>query len=424
MMQDNLKHIRLELTGFITELLWLDYARGLSLQCIALALIVVSPVCGQESREELEREFLKVHDTWASWEDKISSIRVAGFEFFGVCDEATIETSSEFVRKMVESSLVPLVQKGPPTLDELRSVTLPLFVEGRDPSQPERPRGRWRTFTLVRDGGKVSKESEIAGVRKAAVRTPDGEQWYSGTDSRGSTFPTPTGLILEDVGDFVYRPSEGLPYDQDGKPSQEKLRTKFNVTHEGAQHTRVASSYSAVEFDSLDGFVHEHRWSIPPIQKFSQRYQYLPVVTDAGIPVARVFTKMHFKKATGDPPPVSAFYVFVVNEIEINPVIDPQQFELAVPAGTAVQKYAATVRTRDTPAPEIEIASKDVTDLAAFTNRADFGQQKAVPTGAQSLAPGRSRDSWASVILWINAALVVIVVGVYLVRRRQHHGGT
>lgn len=342
--------------------------------CGLLATMLGSVACGQEDRDAAWQEFLHTHEIWTSWEKNISSVRVSGFEFFGVCDEATTETSRDAIQKMVETGVLPLVEKGVPTLEELKAVTQPLFVEGRDPAQSDRPRGRWRTFTLLRSGKQAIKESDTDGVRRVVSRSPDGEQQYNQSGNIGPVFPAPTGLVVEEVRDLAFHPTGGIPYDKDGRPAQDRFG-KYRVTHLDDARSELASSFSRTVYDRRTGFVHDYHLHIPPIQRFNQRLQYLPVETAAGIPVPKVFVKLHFKKTTDVPPPVSTFSVFVINEVEINPSVAASHFHVAVPEGTIVQRYESAHPMRDSPSPKIDVATESVSDLSAFVDRPNFGQR-------------------------------------------------
>jgi hypothetical protein len=332
---------------------------------VALITLGASLAIGQDATNPAEAEVDRLRGVWEGWSKSVHSMGASGFQFFGVCEEGTEPVSREDVLELVSKKVIPLVTDDFPTLEELRTMAQPPFPERKDKADPTKPHGAWRRYRFVQDGDLRRRDYEQFGDQFTVVTSSDGEQQYRSAMRLAELYLAPTGIRVATISDILY--GSLLPQRTKAFTPEWKLEVL-----DGPRRQLRANAVD-LEYDTESGFVYHHYVQLPPIQLFQERFQFLPVKSPQGISTPRIIVELVYRRSEGNPPPLSCFYIVVLDTFRLNPELAPKEFEIAVPAGTTVVWQAQP----DIPVPLRKRFLPTRTTTVAVPNVKAFGMEAA-----------------------------------------------
>jgi hypothetical protein len=331
--------------------------------CLWVFIAVGTAGLASDAPQELHQEVERVNGLWSAYQGAVQSLEVSGYQFFGTGGVDETQFTRDALIALIDERIVPLVESehSAITLAQLRRITdsaLPQAAadgpQGQDGLEGQAgAHGTWREYTFILSGERRRRTLVYGDITSHLLRDSDGEVLYSSVS--GATVRTDsTGLVLQDLKTFVYQPS---------LPRLDRLAVKPWQTVAGPQgpSKMLIAPGVQLEYQSETGFVYDHYLHVPRVHVYEERIQRLPQSNRDHPPVPRVFADLEFHRLPGDPPPLSAWYLYVLNSIRINAPVDESRFQIAVPEGTRVGKYFPGLDRS-----VVVVAPADVSDVRAF----------------------------------------------------------
>jgi hypothetical protein len=329
--------------------------------------------------DKATQEIKRLESIWADWFSKEKSIEVEGYRFIGVASHINGKLSRDNVLKIINKGLIPLVSKtsGEISFDALDSTTNQIFQKSK--SQVGQPYGNWRKFTFLEHSGAVRLDEDFTGRVFTAIRSDGIEVQYGSGSSQASFYGTHSGLRIPKNKTFLFKghvPNTGLQHWLLDKSDPQKSHLhmfEFPKTKTGRS--------ILCDYNSTNGFVHYFAMKMTKDNFFTERFQNQNAEASSKIPFPRFFAEINYTRpkdgSLAKPFMVS---IYVINHIVINGDYEPDRFKLRVPKGVNVVKFSQGMNhlppSRGGSRPQMEKTTSVVEDVAAFSQRAEFGSRK------------------------------------------------
>lgn len=324
----------------------------------------------ETSAANADEEVARLQRTWQGWSNTVKSMEVEGFEFLTEFGETG--RSREAVRQLIFETIFPNIEPGVTTLDELKSLTAPMFSD-QPSSDDSRPFGAWRPFTLVEDADAVRVDEEINGLRMVTIRKDGREQQYREGAKQASLFTKHTGLRIPRIKTF-------LPNHTLSKANKLKWKLQSTASDE-TQRLELANDDGRgiiFEYDDSTGFVRDHAVLLSKDTYYRERIQSHPIATPSGVMVPQIVVDLHFSQTPDGGSVVRWIKLHLINQLELNQPVAPERFQISVPAGTRIVRFAGgddhVPPSQGGTRPQITKVDRPVRDVLAVpvtTRRAD-----------------------------------------------------
>lgn len=328
----------------------------------------------KKSAENADEEVARLQKIWHGWSNTVKSMEVEGFEFLTEFGETG--RSREAVRQLIFETILPNIEPGVTTLDELKSVTAPMYSD-QPSSDDSRPFGAWRPFTLVEDADAVRVDEEIDGRQMVTVRKDGREQQYTEGSKQASLFTKHTGLRIPRIKTFL--PNHTL---SNAKNLEWKLESTASDETQRLELVNADGRGIIFEYDGPTGFVRDHAMLLSKDTYYSERIQSHPIATPSGVTVPQIVVDLHFSQTPDDGSVVRWIELYVINQLELNQPVAPERFQISVPAGTRIVRFEGgdnhVPPSQGGSRPQITTVDRPVPDVLAVpvtTRKADAGSK-------------------------------------------------
>lgn len=378
-------------------------------------LLLLSPSWAEESAtaaQGLDRSINHWSQVWKSWGAHTSTTEV---EYFGynaiqstsheVVSKSEIHELIERIRQLVESTDSPELVD----LESLTQISFPVDKDGKS-------NGRWGAGHLIQSLDKVRADlSQRSPLREGEIYDPvnfetlhrtiarvDGKEVeYVDSNKQISVFDSYSNTQIRSTRHFVLTPAHLDDYS----------RWETDIPFEGQfRFSGESPEVGTIELDIDDntGFVHRMKHVAGPFSE--EIFQFLPVLQESGIPVARVIAIVSGKH---DAP--QNIEVSVVRAIRLGAAIPDERFHVEVPESVLVVKFpefgAHIPPTRGGARPRMERAESLQPNAVKLSQEHNFG----VGDYPQPSPPKSKPLKW----LFITNGLALLSLLVFLGIRRS-----
>ncbi len=332
-----------------------------------------------QQSDKASQEIKRLESIWAEWFSKMESIEVEGYRFIGGASHKNEKLSRDNLLNIINQGIIPLVSKtsGDISFDALDSVTNQVFCKTK--SQIGQPYGNWRKFTFLEHSGAVRLDEDISGRVFTALRSDGIEVQYGSGLSQASVYGTYSGLRIPKIKTFLFKghvPNTGTQHwllDKSDPNKSQLHMFEFPKTKTGRS--------ILCDYNSTNGLVHYLAMKMTKSNFITERFQNQNAETPSEIPFPRFFAEIKYTRPKdGSLAKPFLVSIYVINRIVINGDYEPDRFKLRVPAGINVVKFSQGRNhlppSRGGSRPQMEKTTTVVEDVAAFSQRAEFGRRK------------------------------------------------
>lgn len=348
-----------------------------------------------ESTEEIKR----LTAIWRSWESSVSSLELRGFRFVIVFDQKESTFDHNDLEEFIQNQIDPFVKNGSITLKNLQPIT--------PPKGPSSRGGYWRPYSISISSGDVRIEDTIKGRIKTIVLKDGEEQVYREGEPQARIYESMSGYRATNISYFLFTPESIF---------QNKINWKYNCFDDVS--CELKSDHFDLTFNKDTGVLNHFAMRLGG-KYIQERFQTNVTISPQGIPVPRVNVyASYFDKSA---PKVRLLDIFIFNQVEVNPNISPEQFQIAVPAGTEVMKRKSISHPPRSKGGEDPLRSRTtapIPDIKSFSEEPGFGEKKKPKRIARPVEIESQNSSMALTLIVCNAILIIVILGIILFKRK------